>query len=174
MGTHYSNVQNAMILQKRSTEWAKHLIELQSEEGFYPVLVYTGMSGVGYATGLFLELYRQAPDLNVGMCYVRKEDEDSHGGNIEFNLHRDENGRHLKNRKYIFVDDFICTGESYGYAMAKTYKRFNHRFVKFDYHRTLVFQMDKTVSECNEGIDSGVLTSKFNTCYNSESKLGDD
>jgi len=155
MGSHYSNVQNPETVGPCAEAWAKHLIKKlkpkTGEQKKYPVLVYTGMSGIGAATVLMMKLHGLDPDFKFGMMYVRKDHEDSHGTMIE---HNTESGDGLKT-VYVFVDDFICGGGTYARAMTAVYKQFHRGLVnKFKSRMTMVVLMNysventKTEQEC--------------------------
>lgn len=69
----------------------------------YPVLCYTGFSGVTAAT--MLAMYLSELGLRVEQIYVRKPGEKSHGSHVEFS------NRNLGQHAVpVFVDDFVDTG----------------------------------------------------------------
>lgn len=121
MASHYSNVQQAAQLSIRADAWAKELIKRSSKRGLgqviAPILVYTGLSGIGSATALSLALHKRSKgEFKFGMIYVRKPNEKSHGSQIERNLD-DLSGIRKLTHKLVFVDDFISSGTSYARAM---------------------------------------------------------
>lgn len=103
MGTHYSPSQDP---QRLHTWCVAAATEIEVTIPDTPVILcYSGMSGIGMATALMMELTRRK--VNVGMIYVRKEKEDSHGGRVEVeNVVTDR----MDKAALIFVDDFISLG----------------------------------------------------------------
>lgn len=89
----------------RWARWVVKDIRKLLKAGKYPVLIYRGMSGVSTATALAMHMDYDDGE-NFGMIYVRKEDENSHGGSIERSL-LSARGREIA---WIFCDDFICKG----------------------------------------------------------------
>lgn len=106
--THYSKSMSP----KYMSVWGKSAaVELErcmmADAGFRPVLVYLGMSGIAAATAIISNLEKEFCD-RVGMIYVRKEREASHGCDIEVG-----NPDALHNNPTIVVcDDFIDSGET--------------------------------------------------------------
>lgn len=100
--SHYSIGQKPHELFKWSKQMAKDIKEANLD---YPVLVYRGMSGTSLATGLSLALYEI--EVDHGMLYIRKPEEQSHGCSIE----SDSFVSSLKGN-LIFVDDFISSGDT--------------------------------------------------------------
>lgn len=119
--SHYSRAQQPGPLMKWSLDAAQELVLMFSAgeyKDFYPVLVYTGMSGIATATALSLAIGDER--LRFGMMYVRKEGEKSHGTgvetcNVETNLPI----------KFIFCDDFISNGDTCIRVFEKLMSRFN-------------------------------------------------
>lgn len=102
--------------------WAKRIAvdiadEWKDSENI-PVLIYQGMSGIAHATAISL-MYALETGKTIGMVYVRKEDEVSHGSRIEFEyeiLHPHDPVIGYKKNIHldlIFVDDFWETGETF-------------------------------------------------------------
>lgn len=123
---HYSHAQTPLALTKWSRAMAKVLTKHYSKGETVPIFVYTGMSGVATATALFLALAAQKKSITYGMMYVRKKDEDSHGQPIETCMSEDcgSDVYDLKTHphEFVFVDDFICAGNTLVYC-ALTYQK---------------------------------------------------
>jgi adenine/guanine phosphoribosyltransferase-like PRPP-binding protein len=108
-GTHYSFGQRPELMH----EWARDTAKLvrkfaRSKKTKSVVLCYTGMSGISHAVALSLALYRLPKSkLEVGMVYVRKDNETSHGREVEVSEGITEND------VFIFVDDFVASGSTY-------------------------------------------------------------
>ena len=106
--THYSKSMSP----KYMSVWGKSAaIELErcmmADAGFRPVLVYRGMSGIAAATAIISNLEAEFCD-RVGMIYVRKDHEDSHGCDIEVG-----NPDTLQNNPtFVVCDDFIDSGHT--------------------------------------------------------------
>ena len=105
--THYSKSMSP----KYMSVWGKSAaVELErcmmADAGFRPVLVYRGMSGIAAATAIISNLEAEFCD-RVGMIYVRKDHEDSHGrDDIEVG-----NPDTLQNNPtFVVCDDFIDSG----------------------------------------------------------------
>lgn len=72
----------------------------------YPVLCYTGFSGIAAAT--MITAYLSDMGVRVEQVYVRKPGEKSHGGKIEFS------NRNLGSHAVpVFVDDFVDSGKTH-------------------------------------------------------------
>ena len=98
---------------KYMSVWGKSAaVELErcmlADAGFRPVLVYRGMSGIAAATAIISNLEAEFCD-RVGMIYVRKDHEDSHGcDDIEVG-----NPDTLQNNPtFVVCDDFIDSGHT--------------------------------------------------------------
>lgn len=98
--------------------WAKKSAETmfynyESNKDIYYVLCYRGMSGIVAATNLSNAL--TVLEVPHGKCYVRKEEEKSHGNQVE--------RANLPSSQYmptfVFVDDFIDSGDTLVETMAK-------------------------------------------------------
>lgn len=101
--SHYSLAQKPKDLLK----WAEAIaIDIYVREIKYPVLVYRGMSGISAATALSLQLHILG--VEHGMVYIRKENEKSHGNDVEKEIDRSKH----HDFKFIFVDDFVASGET--------------------------------------------------------------
>lgn len=100
--THYSLAQNTKKMKLWATGMSLSIFDKEVEN---PVLVYSGMSGVAAATALSIALDNIG--VEFGMIYVRKENEESHGEKIEYEI-----PDRFNSRTYIFVDDFIASGET--------------------------------------------------------------
>lgn len=85
-------------------------------ERIYPVLIYTGMSGVATATAIAMHLTDYAD--RFGMMYVRKENETSHGSSVEYSVAETLHSKQLE-PVFIFVDDFIQGGMTAARVISK-------------------------------------------------------
>lgn len=121
MTTHYSNAQNTKDLNVWAESSAHTLIRNCNKKDFHPVLCYSGMSGVALATALSLALQRLDPYFKFDMMYVRKPNEDSHGGNIEVTVGLFSGNQHKK-AVGVFIDDFIEEGKTFRYVRDVAYK----------------------------------------------------
>ena len=116
--THYSLAQNTKMLKV----WAARMSLSVLDRGIYqPVLVYSGMSGIAAATALSIALDNIG--VQFGMIYVRKENEKSHGHVTEYEIPEG-----FDSCTYIFVDDFICEGDTRNWCESKLDGE------KFSYH----------------------------------------
>lgn len=106
--THYSQSMSPRVMSIWGKSAAVELERLCMQDAkFRPVLAYRGMSGIAAATAIISNLEKEFCD-RVGMIYVRKEREASHGCDIEVG-----NPDALHNNPTIVVcDDFIDGGET--------------------------------------------------------------
>ncbi len=111
--THYSNSMDPVALSQIAVKFAKDLLHLFPRSNF--VLCYSGMSGISSATILGLKL--QEIDRLAGMMYVRKYNEKSHGQQVE--RHSFDLKNKFRGIRPIFVDDFICDGDTLRYVVSK-------------------------------------------------------
>ena len=125
--SHYSLAQKPKEIVAWSNIIAEKIKTQFDSSGIMPVLIYSGMSGIASATSISHSFYNLCGK-NLYMVYVRKQDERSHGSNIEYEKLNIENEFFNYNAKIhevkcclIFVDDFICTGET----IARCIKGFN-------------------------------------------------
>jgi len=103
---HYSYAQHPHKLLPWAIAMAK---DIQDKGITNPILVYRGMSGISAATAISLELYRLG--IEVGMFYIRKDSEQSHG---EIFTHSYEwQGQIPEDACFIFVDDFVAGGTTW-------------------------------------------------------------
>lgn len=108
MRTHYSYGLAPALLGEWARKMAATMRNRLSRNNIIPVLCFRGMSGTTTATALSLALY--AEGMEVGMMYVRKEDEDSHGAGVEVELPDVEADQRVL---LIFVDDFVSSGQTF-------------------------------------------------------------
>lgn len=147
MTTHYSRAQDPESLY----DWAKSLIKNCEEEGIDVArfrLLYSGMSGVATATALSIAIYNHTAK-TVGMVYVRKEHEKSHGSPTENNISVYDEPPIL-----VFVDDFICDGNTINYVYGKyleEYKNYRLTYAALHCrgHSLFKIQMDPITSKFN-------------------------
>lgn len=106
--THYGNSQNP----ERLFPWARKMAQnitrrYLRKDGILPILAYRGMSGVAAATAIMAFIPAKYQDA-VGMMYVRKPNEKSHGSDVEYtmNVKRSWDYRPI----LIICDDFIDDG----------------------------------------------------------------
>lgn len=110
--SHYGCSQNLGELSIKAEKIAKALkaeFRKKSYKGFIPLLAYSGMSGITFAT--MLSFYLTKKKALHGMAYVRKKNEQSHGGMIELATHSSQN------YQIVFVDDFVSSGASCEYVL---------------------------------------------------------
>ena len=112
LSSHYSFAMKPKQMRQWSNKQAIHLCEVlrqRNTKNTFPVLVYTGMSGVSHAAYLSAALNRRG--LEFGQIYVRKEGERSHttrnGYEISDNAESNE-----KDITLVFIDDFVCSGKT--------------------------------------------------------------
>ena len=116
--THYDYSQNIAKLNAFAEKRAKRLVALFNKpafKGYIPLLVYSGMSGISFATLLGLHLGKL--NKRYGMAYVRKDKEESHGQKIEFTIYSSD-----AKYQFVFVDDFICSGSTFEHALSNSIK----------------------------------------------------
>lgn len=94
----YAESMRPDVLSKRATRAVRKLYK--PLRGRVPIFCYTGLSGIGAATALSLEMYRRNKDRRFGLIYVRKKGEQSHGHPVEYTLNRCDNKRCI----LVFVD----------------------------------------------------------------------
>jgi orotate phosphoribosyltransferase len=105
--SHYSNNMTPKKLAESGKAGGKAIMAWAAHREITPVLVYTGMSGIGVATAISLWLNRYHPDFKFYMIYVRKENEQCHGRPTENNFPLDAT---VPNMIGVFVDDCISGG----------------------------------------------------------------
>lgn len=109
--THYGNSQNPESLFPWARKMAQNITRryLRNGDNILPILAYRGMSGVATATAIMAFIPAKYQDA-VGMMYIRKPDEKSHGSEIEhtINITSSRPTRHI----LIICDDFIDDGDT--------------------------------------------------------------
>jgi hypothetical protein len=107
MSSHYSCAFHSSF-NSRAREVAKKIVDMFEEIGKgYPVLCYTGFSGITLAT--LIAQHIRMLGMRVEHIYVRKEGEKSHGG-----VYYEFSCRNLGSQAVpLFVDDFISTGDTH-------------------------------------------------------------
>ena len=109
-GTHYGASMTPEVLYPWAKKMARSIVRkiLANPKGEFilPVLVYRGMSGTTTATAI-MAFIPEKHRPNVGMVYVRKENETSHGCDVEHTYNVTERN---KTPVFIFCDDFIDAG----------------------------------------------------------------
>lgn len=112
MGSHYSRSFGGKKFYDAMASAADSIIrEFESLGAGFPVLCYTGFSGITTATMLAHYLI---DDIRVEHLYVRKEDETHHGFPIEYSSVVD-----MEEAVPIFVDDFMESGSTVLYVMER-------------------------------------------------------
>lgn len=149
---------------RRSKAWAEFVLsesrtKATKKQKLFPVFVYTGMSGIGSATGLMLAIHAEDPDFQFGMVYVRKPEEKSHGSRIE---HQMDNHDGEMRKRFYFVDDFTCTGTSFARAMIEAFKSFGIKDKKFESKKVGLIEMNRTVEESARYRDNDCLDRAYN------------
>ena len=137
MTTHYSQAQKSERLLNWADAASKKIHENCNMR--HPVLMFSGYSGSATATALMLAYYRNY-GVELGMMYVRKPNEDSHGHSVEENI-TSRTGDKNKLRWYIFVDDTISSGKTYRYTVHKAARYLNHIGFKLEYPSSLLTGM---------------------------------
>lgn len=109
MGTHYAPSQDPIQLSDFAFRTAA---QIRNElPATHIMLCYRGMSGTSMATALMLALFQSGfPKDQLGMVYVRKKNESSHGRSVE--VHNLPDNPSVKTA-WIFVDELICSGETF-------------------------------------------------------------
>lgn len=163
MGTHYSNVQDARILSHRANLWAHSILQKLQRRRTFPVIVYSGMSGIGGATALSLAFNQIDPNFKFGMMYVRKDGEGSHGSYIEMQC--DEN-RECKGYNYIFVDDFICTGATFAWCMTRVFMHHElNKIARFNCKHITLVEMNNNLGETRDKLNDVYFVKKLNKAF---------
>lgn len=137
--SHYGNSMKPGYMRKWGRAMAKSLQGI-IDSGKFPILVYRGMSGVTTATTIANFLKSTTREgRHYAMMYVRKEDEKSHGNNVEY-TECHPNDREVV---WVFCDDFISTGKT----VMETFRVILNRFddeIPFDsilYALTLDYEL---------------------------------
>lgn len=119
MGTHYSTCFNVQAMMRWAKDVADEIKNYSQEHDLYPILVYSGMSGISHAT--YLATYLKT---NFTHVYIRKNEEKSHGKQVEHNI--DEyffysNSQYDKFNKdncfIVFVDDFVSKFNTFNHCI---------------------------------------------------------
>lgn len=119
MTTHYSFAQTP----RKLYAWAKVAAHAVREEAKAlkktPVLCYCGMSGTAMATAVEMAMaFRAKEECELGMIYVRKKGEKSHGSPVETSAGK-ACSFDPETHFFIFVDDFVCHGGTFEYVERK-------------------------------------------------------
>lgn len=110
-------------------------------ERIYPILIYTGMSGVTTATAIMAHFVQEHAKARIGMMYIRKENELSHGSRVESSL-SDGIFSNEQIPVFIFVDDFVDGGLTAARVISKAAQNLsreiplNHVFFALSYDDT--------------------------------------
>lgn len=129
--THYSYAQNTANL---NDDAASAALQIKREFttgkliGYTPLLVYSGMSGIAYATAISLHLYKEFPDFYFDMAYVRKPKEDSHGRGVEYTMPSSVSKKRRVKRFVVFIDDCVDTGATHRRTIRKLKDEWNYPF----------------------------------------------
>lgn len=110
--SHYDSAQALGKLSVYAKTQATQLIKLfarKDYKGYIPLLAYSGMSGVAFAT--MLSFYLTEAKVKHEMAYVRKKNEKAHGSRIEVKTYSKEK------RQFVFVDDFIDSGGTFDFVI---------------------------------------------------------
>lgn len=126
IGTHYGNSMNAPVLYPWAKRMASDIVRkyLRNKKNILPILVYRGMSGVTTATAIMAAIpakYRT----DIGLIYVRKENEESHGSKVEHTVNIDYANIGQVEPVIIFCDDFIDSGATMVETMTVVVSYFN-------------------------------------------------
>lgn len=151
---HYSYAQSLTHLREWAEQVAKQMIDpMCGQMGF--LLCYQGMSGVGTATALGLAL--EGRGATVGMVYVRKHNEQSHGSRTaEVSIDKLLD-RIVHRVELVFVDDFVCTGETFDRV-----RKITHAVLPSSLAPKLARGWSKATTGINNGLRAGTA---YNTGY---------
>jgi len=125
--SHYGASMKPVELLQQAEQICK-LMAIKLKENQVVVLFYSGMSGVASATALALTMQRFNMKLG-GMVYIRKQNEVSHGSDIETSL---MNVKKTDDLVPIFVDDFVCNGTTFKYVLTRVVNRISYRGMFFN------------------------------------------
>lgn len=106
MSTHYSQALCSETSWKLIKQRGEDLKAYCLKWNLDPIIIYSGMSGISYAT--LLGLWFEQNQVNHYKMYVRKEFEESHGKPIEHSL--DMGWSEYRGQVLVFVDDFVEYG----------------------------------------------------------------
>lgn len=123
--THYSKAQNLPALSRIAKNKAESLIKLFSKKeykGYTPILAYSGMSGVAFATMIAFHLSQA--NFKYAMAYVRKPRENSHGVSVEIMYNSPSP------YQFVFVDDFISSGATFN-RVIKGIKKYSDLYIRY-------------------------------------------
>jgi len=141
--THYGISMNAVDLRKWADQTAKDIVFTCEARKVTPIFLYSGMSGIASATALMLSL---PSDFQYGMAYVRKDNEDSHGCAVELAF---VDGPPTPNKCiFVFVDDFVCSGNTFAFTFRKYMLRFSVEIKKTQIYTA--FSRGGTFGICEE------------------------
>lgn len=163
IGTHYGNSMNAPVLYPWAKRMASDIVRkyLRNKKNILPILVYRGMSGVTTATAIMAAIpakYRT----DIGLIYVRKENEESHGTMVEHTTNIDYANIGQVEPVIIFCDDFIDSGATMVETMAAVVNYFNFSVFPADIICALSTHSDdnnlRTLHDaCQSNIDSAYV-----------------
>lgn len=122
---HYSLAHNPAAMNAWASKMARNVAKKYSGTNRIPVLTYRGMSGIATATALANALVRLKNCPSFYMMYCRKYDEVTNGNpEYEMTLIKKNELDAPTEYDFVFVDDFICSGES----LAECARMFAHAF----------------------------------------------
>lgn len=109
--THYSLAFKHDALERWAADAAAKLFVLIGDR--VPVFCYSGYSGITHGQALARAWRKKHADF--GEAYVRKEDEKSHGREVEWGFSTDDaqDAHHV----VVFVDDFVSSGRTRQWAI---------------------------------------------------------
>lgn len=115
--SHYGYTQEVHYVRNSAEQRIRELIPRLNNQ--IPIFVYSGMSGIAWATAFMLEYGKQRGDTApYGMLYIRKEGERAHGGDVEYAfLNCIGNPQYV----FVFVDDFVSSGATKNRVLAKSW-----------------------------------------------------
>lgn len=157
--THYGASMRPKALTDQVVVMVQKFIERFTDPNDRIVLFYSGMSGVASATALttVISVATDAVPSIASLVYVRKEHERSHGEPIEISVLNDiePTDRLIP----IFIDDFICSGDTFLYVkkqVAKYRKKYNGLFYSEDenckqFHNKLSLKKNWWIVEVDRG-----------------------
>lgn len=126
--THYGKAMKIVKLHEWAAIMGETIVaEFFTDDGEHfgakPVLIYSGMSGTAHATAVMLSIPRKWQG-DVGMMYVRKENEKSHGCRVETSNMEDHNEGNIR---LILVDDFVDEGHTLVHIVNMVSQKFKRR-----------------------------------------------
>jgi len=125
---HYSLAHSPVSMNKWDAVMARKIAKQYKDSNKYPVFTYRGMSGVATVTALVGALARLKDVPVFAMLYCRKYDEVTNGNCFYEYTVSDPIKSKPMNAEFVFVDDFICSGESLAECARIYASKFDKKF----------------------------------------------